>query len=329
MAADYSDSDPDMFSEAKPSVRSVYRHRRPVRVMHWINALSLIILLGSGLQIFNAHPRLYWGQRSDPERALLSLDAQGDPGHLRGVSRIAGHAFDTTGVLGASDTDGHRIARGFPAWLTIPSNGPFSDGGEGRWPLTSGRRWHFFFAWLFVINGVFYVGYGLRSGHLSRDLWLSGADWRGIGRSFLDHLRLRHPHGEEALRYNALQKLAYLGVVFVLGVGIVLMGVEMSPRMDTLLAPVIDAVGGRQSARTLHFVIAVGFVAFVIVHLAAILMTGALNQVRGMVTGYYRVTVTPPLVAAEPEPVATPTDPDESPDRQTHAEQNKEPAHGV
>ena len=325
MAADGSHFDSNVSSEAKPSVRSVYRHRRPVRVMHWINALSLIILLGSGLQIFNAHPKLYWGQRSDPERALLSLDAQGKPGHLRGVSRVGGHAFDTTGVLGASDTDGHRIARGFPAWLTIPSNGPFSDGGEGRWPLTSGRRWHFFFAWLFVINGLFYVGYGLVSRHLSRDLWLSGADWRGIGRSILDHLRFRHPHGEEALRYNVLQKLAYLGVVFVLGVGIVLMGVAMSPRMDTLLAPMVDAVGGRQSARTLHFVIAVGFVAFVIVHLAAILLTGPLNQLRGMITGYYRITVS----SAESSRMVAPIDSGESSDRSTDPTPNKEPAHGV
>ncbi|MEH6422322.1 cytochrome b/b6 domain-containing protein [Pseudomonas sp. CGJS7] len=280
-------------------MRSVYRHRRPVRVMHWINAIALIILFGSGLQIFNAHPRLYWGQRSDPERAWLSMDAQGGRGHWRGVVRIDGHAFDTTGVFGASDTDGQRIARGFPAWLTIPSNGPMSDGGDGRWPLTSGRRWHFFFAWLFVINGLCYLAYGAISRHLSRDLWLSRADWRGLGRSLLDHLRLRHPHGEDALRYNALQKLAYLGVVFVLGIGIVLMGLAMSPRMDTVLAPMVDAVGGRQSARTLHFLIAFGFVGFVIVHLAAILLSGPLNQLRGMITGYYRIAESPgPLAAA-------------------------------
>jgi thiosulfate reductase cytochrome b subunit len=263
-----------------PTTRLVYRHRWPVRVMHWINVICLCVLLGSGLQIFNAHPSLYWGNRSDPGKAILALeggqDAQGNP---RGTTRIGTREFDTTGVLGASRVGGEWTARGFPAWATIP--GP-------AW-LAMGRRWHFFFAWLFVANGIAYVGWSLASRHLTRDLIPTRTDWRGLGRSILDHLRFRHPHGEEALRYNVLQRVAYLVAIFVFGGGIVLMGIAMSPRMDAVLHWLVDAVGGRQSARTIHFVIAMAFVGFVLVHVFEVLVSGPLNQLRGMITGWYRI----------------------------------------
>jgi thiosulfate reductase cytochrome b subunit len=262
------------------TTRLVYRHRWPVRIMHWINAVCLLVLLGSGLQIFNAHPSLYWGNRSDPGKAWLSLHGGQDAtGEVRGMAIIGGHAFDTTGVLGASKVDGKWAARGFPAWATIPGPG---------W-LAMGRRWHFFFAWLFVLNGVAYVGWSLASRHLSRDLVPDRRDWRGLGRSVVDHLRFRHAQGEDALRYNVLQRLAYLVAVFVFGGGIVLMGLLMSPRMDAVLGGLVEAVGGRQSARTIHFVIAMGFIAFVIVHVVEVLISGPLDQLRGMITGWYRI----------------------------------------
>lgn len=260
--------------------RLVYRHRWPVRLMHWINALCLLVLLGSGLQIFNAHPALYWGNRSDPGKAVFALEAHRDAtGKVTGTTRIGSHTVDTTGVLGASKVDGEWTARGFPSWATIPGPG---------W-LALGRRWHFFFAWLFVTNGLAYVAWSLATRHLSRDLVPTRTDWRGIGRSIADHVRFRHPHGEEALRYNILQRLAYLAVIFVFGGGIVLMGIAMSPRMDAVLHWLVDGVGGRQSARTIHFIIAMAFVAFVLVHVFEVLITGPLNQLRGMITGWYRV----------------------------------------
>ena len=263
-----------------PNTRLVYRHRWPVRVMHWTNVVCLFVLLGSGLQIFNAHPSLYWGQRSDPGKAVLSLQGGVDPqGNPRGTTRIGSHTFDTTGVLGASKVNGQWRPRGFPAWATIPGPG---------W-LAMGRRWHFFFAWLFVANGIAYVGWSLFSRHLAKDLVPTRNDWRGIGRSIVDHLRFRHPHGEEAARYNVLQRLAYLVAIFVFGGGIVLMGIAMSPRMDAVLAWLVDLVGGRQSARTIHFIIAVAFVAFVLVHVFEVLVSGPLNQLRGMITGWYRI----------------------------------------
>jgi thiosulfate reductase cytochrome b subunit len=281
-----------------PSRRIVYRHALPIRIMHWINVIALTLMFLSGLQIFNAHPRLYWGNRSDEGTAIFALGARQDAaGKMQGVMRIGEHEFTTTGVLGVSnEADGPQM-RGFPSWLTVP--GP-------QW-LAMGRRWHFFFAWVFVLNGLCFVGYALATRHLQRDLLPTGADWRGIGRSIVDHLRFKHPHGEEALRYNILQRLAYLTVIFVFGVGIVLMGLAMSPRMDAVLSPMVEAIGGRQSARTIHFIIAWGFVAFVLIHLFEVLITGVFNQLRGMITGYYAIDASP----GDPQPRAEEM-PDES-----------------
>ncbi|MBB6186157.1 cytochrome b/b6 domain-containing protein [Rhodanobacter sp. MP7CTX1] len=268
--------------EPRASSRQVvYRHALPIRIMHWINVIALTLMFFSGLQIFNAHPNLYWGNRSDKGKEILSLAAHQDAtGSLVGTTRIGHHEFTTTGVLGVSkDGNGMPTVRGFPSWITVPGPG---------W-LAMGRRWHFFFAWVFVLNGLCYVGYSLAKRHLQHDLWPTGADWRGIGRSIIEHIRFKHPHGAEALRYNILQRLAYLTVIFVFGVGIVLMGLAMSPRMDAVLSPLVEAVGGRQSARTIHFIIAWAFVAFVLIHLFEVLISGVFNQLRGMITGYYRI----------------------------------------
>lgn len=271
----------DMPPPAAAPTRLVLRHRWPVRLMHWINVLALTILFMSGLQIFMAHPALSWGTQSRFGHEALEVGAvRGADGTLRGVTRVGRHRFDTTGWMGAAPgPDGTLEARAFPAWATVP--GP-------RW-LAMGRRWHFFFAWVFVLNGLCFVGYAAASGHLRRDLWPDRRDWRGLGRALLDHLRFRHPRGAAALRYNVLQKLAYLLAIFVFGGGIVLMGLAMSPRMDAVLGPLLDLVGGRQSARTLHFILAWCFVAFVLVHVFMVLVTGPLNQLRGMLTGRYRI----------------------------------------
>ena len=165
------------------------------------------------------------------------------------------------------------------AWMTLPG---------GRW-LAMGRRWHLFFAWIFVANGLAYVIYCIASGHLARDLAPTRTDWRSIGRSFIDHLRLRHPAGEAARRYNVLQKLTYLVVIFGLLPLVILMGWALSPRLDTVFSGWLDIVGGRQSARTLHFVAAWALVAFVLVHVLEVLVSGVINNLRSMITGRYVV----------------------------------------
>jgi thiosulfate reductase cytochrome b subunit len=258
-----------------------YRHALAVRVMHWINVVALTIMLMSGLQIFNAHPALYLGDQSYSGRpAWLEIGAREDAqGRPVGYTRIFGHEFVTTGVLGISSDDGRMYAQGFPSWLTIPSH---------QW-LAMARTWHFFFAWVFVINGLCFIAYTIASRHLSRDLLPTRDDVRGMGASIVDHLRFRHPTGEAAKRYNVLQKLAYLVVIFVLLPLIVLMGLGMSPRLDTLFGGWVGWFGGRQTVRSIHFIVAWLLVAFALVHVFEVIVTGFWNNLRSMITGRYRV----------------------------------------
>jgi thiosulfate reductase cytochrome b subunit len=150
------------------------------------------------------------------------------------------------------------------------------------------RRWHFFFAWLLALNVMGFVGYAAASGHLRRDLLPTGQDLRSIGRSFVDHLLLRRPKGEAAKYYNVLQKFAYLTVIFLLLPLIVLMGLGMSPALDALLPGWIGIFGGRQSVRTFHFVVAWALVLFTAVHVFEVIVNGFWNNLRSMITGYFR-----------------------------------------
>jgi len=260
-----------------------FRHTLPVRLMHWTNVVALTILLMSGLQIFNAHPRLYWAGKSSYAGAppVLEIGArQGDETGMIGTTRVLGHEFVTTGVLGVSRTaNGQLAARAFPWWATIPDN---------PW-LSMARAWHFFFAWVLLVNGFVYVAYSTASRHLARDLAPDRNDWRSVGASIRDHLRFRHPAGEAAKRYNVLQKLAYLAVIFVLLPLIILLGIAMSPWMNSALPGWVDFFGGRQAARTLHFVAAWLLVAFVLIHVFEVIVSGLWNHLRSMITGRYRI----------------------------------------
>jgi len=262
--------------------RTVLRHRLPLRLMHWINLLCMLALVGSGLQIFNAHPALYWGPAStfdDPVFATTAA-APGADGMARGITTVGEARFDTTGVLGVSKrADGMRVKRGFPEWATIP----------GARSLALGRRWHFFFAWLWVINGACYLLWSLASRHLARDLAMRPRDWRSIPASIVEHLRFRHPVGDEATRYNPLQKLAYLAVIFLLAPLAVLTGLAMSPQMDSVLGWWLHLVGGRQSARTIHFIVMSLFVLFTVVHVLMVVYAGPINEMRSMISGRFRV----------------------------------------
>jgi Ni/Fe-hydrogenase b-type cytochrome subunit len=259
-----------------PVVERVYRHRLPVRISHWLNVPCLFILIMSGLQIFNAHPALYWGDRSDRDQPLLSIrPMKTESGEMRGITAILGHKFDTTGVLGYSD--GSR--RAFPAWATIPS----------AKVLAMGRQWHLFFAWLLVINGLFFTAYALISRHVTRDLAPTCKDLREIGKAVKDHIVLRHPKGDEAKRYNVLQKLAYIGILFVVAPLIILTGLTMSPTIDTAFPWLLTIFGGRQAARTIHFIACFTFVGFIVIHVLQVILTGFFNNIRSMVTGWFVV----------------------------------------
>jgi thiosulfate reductase cytochrome b subunit len=268
-------------SAAKPA-QLYYRHRLPVRIMHWINVVALTTLFMSGLQIFNAHPALNFGKSSYTGKPpALEIGARLSPaGQPQGVTRIFGKEFDTTGFLGVTrGPGGEPVASTFPQWMRL--QGP-------QW-LSMARAWHFFFAWVFVLNGLAFLVYSVASRHLSRDLAPTRDELRGIGASIRDHLRFRHPTGEAAKRYNVLQKLAYLIVVFVLLPLIVIMGFAMSPWLNSILAGWVDLVGGRQSARSIHFIIAWLLVAFVAIHVFQVIVTGLWNNLRSMITGRYKV----------------------------------------
>ncbi len=257
----------------------VYRHRASTRVWHWVNAVTLLVMLMSGLMIFNAHPRLYWGQYgANTDQAWLEIGSRNDAGFLR----IGNVSVETTGFLGSwQDANGRTQSRAFPGWATIPSS----------YNLALSRRWHLTFAWIFAI-GI--LAYGIRSianGHLRRDLLPKPGELRPshIWRDIKHHARLDFPKGEAAPNYNILQKFAYLGVLIVLIPVMILTGLTMSPSMDATWPWLLDLFGGRQSARSIHFIAAVLFVLFVVVHLAMVILAGPFNELRSMITGRYRL----------------------------------------
>jgi len=260
----------------------IYRHSFFVRLTHWVNVLCVILLLMSGLQIFNAHPMLHWGIKGDEaDPALLSVYAEDQvEGPPVGWLQLGNAKFNTTGVLGVfRDQDGFLSGRAFPWWITVPS----------YQSLAEGRRWHFFFAWVFALNGFAYLIYGFAVRHFQRDLKPTGYDLKNVGRSVLDHLRFRHARGEAAKRYNVLQKLAYLTVIFVLLPLMIVTGLTMSPGVDSAAPWLPEIFGGRQSARTIHFFTATAIVLFVLVHVLEVLFAGFFNEMRSIITGWFAV----------------------------------------
>ncbi|MBC2837641.1 cytochrome b/b6 domain-containing protein [Paragemmobacter straminiformis] len=251
------------------------RHRISTRVWHWMNVLSLAVMLMSGLMIFNAHPHLYWGghgaQPDMPWFEIVSLQA-------RGEVHVAGLSIDTTGFLGRwTDHTGVVRSRAFPEWVTLPSG----------YNLALARDWHLTFAWLFMSGLVAYLGRSLWNGHLRRDLLpsLAEASPAHLGRDILDHLRLRFPKGEAASRYNVLQKLAYLSVLVGLLPGMVLSGLAMSPAVLAGWPWLLVLFQGHASARSVHFISAALIVGFVLVHLAMVVLSGPIHGIRSMITG--------------------------------------------
>ena len=257
----------------------IYRHTFLVRLTHWINALTIFLMIGSGLNIFNAHPRLFWGETgSEFDHPFLSIQSAVTAHGMRGVTTIGPLHFDTTGFLGWSKAGDDWTPRAWPSWITVPS---YQD-------LADARHWHFFFAWVLVVNGAIYLVWSLFIRHLQRDLWPTLSDIRSIPRSVLDHVRLKHPTGEAAKRYNVLQRLAYLGLIGLV-IGMVATGLTMSPGFDAFAPWLLDLFGGRQSARFLHFIFASLITAFVVVHLVEVVLAGPVNEIRSMITGRYVV----------------------------------------
>lgn len=265
-------------SEADP--RLIYRQSGITRLTHWVWAFAMFFLLLSGLQIFNARPNLYIGQQSGFgfENSILDIYAVNGPNGPAGQTRLFGQVFDTSGVLGYSGSAAQPVFTAFPSWATIPS---YRD-------LGTGRVVHFFFAWVLVGTLLIWLINALFTGHLWRDIVLKPRDLRGLPKDILDHIVLRFTHGRS---YTPLQKIAYFGVFVVAFPLIIATGLTMSPGMDAAAPWLLDLFGGRQTARTIHFITMLAFVLFFVVHIIMVVLAGPINELRSMITGYYRTNV--------------------------------------
>lgn len=225
--------------------RSIHRHRLATRLWHWVNAVAVIILIGSGLMILNAHPRLYWGRYgANFDHAWLTFDR-------------------------------------FPGWVTIPQN----------YNLALARNWHLSFALVLGFGLLAYMVASLLNRHFQRDLAIRRRElsWAHLIADIRAHLAFRFHDPEAPGDYNVLQKLSYVLVLFGLLPLVILTGIAMSPGLNAAFPWVLEVLGGRQSARSIHFLAASGITLFVIVHLVLVILAGAVNEVRSMVTGRWRV----------------------------------------
>jgi thiosulfate reductase cytochrome b subunit len=240
-----------------------HRHSALVRATHWINVVCIGLLLISGMAIFNAHPALYLGDQSDFANPLLNL--------------------------GVSSPDAKVLSHPFPDWLV---------GGLG---LANGRRWHLFVVWVFVLNGSVYLIASLLDEHIWHDLlphrWQLKA--KSIWATIRHHLTLSFPHTHD---YNVIQKFTYLGMIFLVLPGIFLTGLAMSPGIDSAAPWLGEMLGGRQTARTIHFVFAALIVIFIIVHVTLVVLAGFRNNMRSMITGEYEVDPEPEEETADGRP---------------------------
>lgn len=220
------------------------RHGLLTRVWHWANFACVAILFMSGLNISNAHRRLYWGE------------------------------------WGFQSATAWLAVPRFPGWMTIP----------GHYSLAEARDWHGLIAWPFAIGLALAWLAMLVTGHFRRDLMTRRREWnrKAIGADIAAHLRLDFEHGSG--QFNFLQKLAYGLVLGGLLPGMVITGMGISPGIEPAMRPLIDLVGGRQSMRSLHFIFAWSLFAFFLVHVALVLVSHPVRQMRDMITGGRRAT---------------------------------------
>jgi thiosulfate reductase cytochrome b subunit len=170
---------------------------------------------------------------------------------------------------------------GAPSIVDLPL--PFVLEGQSSW----GRSLHFLSAWLCVLTGLLYVIYGLLTRHFRTSLLPGKTDFflDNITRVISEHLRLKRPMEEDSLRYNILQRLAYLTVVFVFFPVMIATGLAMSPAITSVFPALVSVFGGHQSARTVHFFVALLIVFFLVVHIAMVCLAGFTARVRAMITG--------------------------------------------
>jgi thiosulfate reductase cytochrome b subunit len=264
----------------------ILRHRLPVRLWHWISVLAIVGLLFTGFCILNVHPRLYWGEVGNAfTPAVLALDSNelGGPRPTThpapAVLVLGNRRFDVTGHLGVVADAGND------GLYFLIANTPES------WQFGAMRAWHFAIAWILVLGWMGYAVYLIASGQLSGRLLprISQLRPRAITNDVLNHLRFHRATGEEAKSYNLLQKLSYLLVIFVLLPLMVLTGLAMSNAVGARFPELYFLFGGRESARTIHFLCAFALVLFAVIHVVQLFVAGFLNEMRSMITGRFTI----------------------------------------
>lgn len=163
----------------------------------------------------------------------------------------------------------------FPDWMTIP----------GYYSLAVARDWHILMAWPFALGLLFMWIAMMVNRHFKRDIVTRRREWRpsAIWRDVVEHLKLNFDHHEG--KYNFLQKLAYGLVLGVFLPMMIFTGISISPGMEPTFGWLVDLLGGRQSARSLHFIFAVAIAGFFIVHVLLVILSGPFRQMRDMITG--------------------------------------------
>ena len=164
----------------------------------------------------------------------------------------------------------------FPDWMTLPN---------GYYSLSEGRDWHLTLAWPFSLILLFMWIAMLVNRHFSRDIATTRREWRpaNIWNDIVEHLKLNFDHG--AGKYNFLQKFTYGLVLGVFLPMMVLTGIAISPGMEPTFFWLVDLLGGRQSARSLHFLFAFAIAGFFVLHVVLVILAGPIHQIRDMITG--------------------------------------------
>ena len=239
-----------------PATAVSLRHSLLIRSTHWITALCFLLLLVSGIELVISHPRFYWGEDGNSfTPALFSIPIP------------ASRAYVKTGYN-----------------FVLPDQNGWS------------RSLHFQTAWIVVFTGLLYVASILRSGYLRSSLSPDVKDlrWAALSGAIANHLRFQPPGDEEVWSYNALQRIAYLFVIFGLFPIMIWTGLAMSPTITAAFPFLVDFSGGQQSARTIHFFATIALVLFFCVHLLMVFLAGFWSRVRTMITG--RVNARPEQV---------------------------------
>jgi sulfoxide reductase catalytic subunit YedY len=239
-----------------------------LRVSHFINLLFIGLLIRSGLQILGAHPRLYWNDGCKPESAWLSLTRRKIP-----KDKLYTSMDDEVPVSPI---------------LALP----------GKDNLGLGRHWHFFSVIFWVLNGVIYVVLLFATGEWSRLLPTSWDIVPHAWNTLLTYLTFHIPPASDFRPYDPLQQLAYAGVVFLLGPLMLLTGAAMSPAIEARFPWYIKIFGGRQVARSLHFLSLLAFIAFILVHTALVLIVHFADNIRNIVLGTTQSSFTLAVVIA-------------------------------